>query len=346
MTAYSISQLHVAFIVRATVKDGLGHLVRSLSVLLEMRGLANVQLFLLGDTSGRHLIEESGVSWAECRSDQACVHLVLAQRPPVVVFDTLHFDQAAFDFLADKVVTISLSPVFSCMDDVGYLFHRTLHEAPEWRGGRSFPKVYKGLKYTVLPAWLTRVTTRQYRENLHEHKQSIAISMGGSDAPNRTLSLLKELSRNPKKLVIWVALGDAYTHSYEDLLRCAKENRQEIILVKSNESMWRVLRNASLVICAGGLTTYEAAYVGIPSINILQNAEWSYLFSELSSEKICYVLQPSEYVFVDAAGLVSELLLDSERLLAMHNLSKGLIPSGGARRIAKIIASLRGPQTL
>lgn len=340
------SLICVAFVVRASTKNGLGHLVRSLSVLREMQNLAEVRLFLLGDMSGRHLVEESGISSRDCNSDEVCARWVMELKPKIIVFDTLYFEQAAFNLLANSAVTVSLSPVFSRMGRVEHLFHRTKYEDPCWRNGGVFPKVHKGLKYTVLPARLKRIATRLFREHLYERKLSIAISMGGTDAPNRTLALLQELGRFPQKLVVWVALGDAYTHSYEELLRSAKENKQEIILLKSNESMWRVLRNASLVICAGGLTTYEAAYVGIPSINILQSAEWSYLFRELADESVCFILDPAEYAIATAASLVNELMNDRDRLLCMHKSSRRLIPGGGAKRIAqKIVRLERNPQS-
>lgn len=333
-------QVRIAFVVRASVVDGLGHLIRSLSVLQEIRDLAHVRLFLLGDLSGRHLVKESDVSWDDCRSDEECASLVLKYQPQIVVFDTLNFEKHAFDQLARSALTVSLSPVFSQMEDVAHIFHRTLREPPWWRNEKKFPKVHKGLRYAVLPSWLKRVTTKHYREHLQERKLSIAISMGGSDAPNRTLALLQELSKYPQKLVIWVALGEAYTHSYEDLLKCAQENRQEIILLKSNESMWRVFRNVSLVICAGGLTTYEAAFVGIPSINILQSQEWAFLFSELTSKNICYVLNPTECSISKAGAIVSKFASERDELLSMHKRSKRVIPGGAATRIAREIVDL------
>lgn len=340
MVTNPIEPTRVAFVVRASVGDGLGHLIRSLCVLREIHELSCAQLFLLGDLSGRHLVKESGTSWVDCHSDEECANQVLKYQPKIVVFDTLNFERRAFDQIARIALTVSLSPVFSQMDDVEHIYHRTLHEPPWWRTGKKFPKVHKGLQYAVLPAWLKRVPTRHYREHLHEGKLSIAISMGGSDAPNRTLALLQELSRYPQKLVIWVALGEAYTHSYEDLLHCAQENRQEIILLKSNESMWRVFRNVSLVICAGGLTTYEAAFVGIPSINILQSAEWAFLFSELANKNVCYVLNPTECSISKAVSIVSDLASSREKLLSMHKRSKRVIPGGAATRIAKEIVAL------
>ena len=49
----------VVFLVRASLRDGLGHLVRSLCVLRALATRVPVHLFVLGDSSGTHLIDEA-----------------------------------------------------------------------------------------------------------------------------------------------------------------------------------------------------------------------------------------------------------------------------------------------
>jgi len=330
----------ILFIVRASMRDGLGHLVRSLCVLRELLPLAPIHLVLLGDGSGSHLVEAAGVPCTRCETDDAAEAEALRQKARVVVFDTLRFEDAAFTRIANAKVTVSLSPVFSIMNRVDHLFHRTEKESPAWNRSGPFPKVHKGLRYAVLPSWLKRVSTQNYREQLQEDKLAVAISMGGTDAPNRTLALLKLFGKCPVRLVLFVALGDAYTHSYEELLVTAEHNRQEVILLKSNESMWRVLKNASLLLCAGGLTTYEAAYIGLPSINILQHAEWAYLFEELVERGACLTFPPIESSLEMAVDRVCQFERQRNDLLLMHQATKRLIPGNGARRVAKHVAQL------
>jgi spore coat polysaccharide biosynthesis predicted glycosyltransferase SpsG len=330
----------IAFVVRASASDGLGHLVRTLCVIQEIGAIARPHLFLLGDISGHHLIEEVGVQWTYSATDAECAAEVIEYRPRSIVFDTLHFSAEAFETFPSDIQKISLSPVFSCMQEIDHLFHRTKYEPASWGELEKFPYVHKGLKYTILPSWLKRVSHKNYHDQLVERRLAIAISMGGTDALNRTLELLKLFNQKKEKLVIWVAIGEAYAHSYEQLLSCAADNRQEVILVKSNESMWRVLKNASLVICAGGLTTYEAAYIGIPSINILQNANWSYLFDEIAESNVCYVIKPSGDDVKLAVDLTISLVKNRNKLHEMHKATRGLIPSGGARNVARRIASL------
>jgi spore coat polysaccharide biosynthesis predicted glycosyltransferase SpsG len=303
---------------------------------------ATAHLLLLGDGSGTHLVRDACLTWVDCPDDLYCAYQVHIIHPQTVVFDTLFFESAPFKSISLHSITVSLSPVFSCLQNVDHLFHRTSFEDPLWKNTKCFPQIHKGLEYTVLPAHLKKVADEQYFETLSEQKLSIAISMGGADAANRTLALLQELSCYPQNLLIWIALGEAYTHSYEELLLCAKHSRQEVILLKSNESMWRVLSNVSLIICAGGLTTYEAAYVGIPSINILHSEKWTYLFKELSNSGVCHIIKPSEQAISDTARLVSELADDREKLNQMHKLSKKIIPSEGSKKIARKIVDLKG----
>ena len=332
----------IVFIVRSALRDGLGHLVRSLAVLLELRSLHPVRLLLLGDGSGRHLLEMGDIECIACGSDTEAAATAVQMSARMIVFDTLRFEEEAFAALPGEVPMISLSPVFSRMADVDHLFHRTSKVDPSWPSEGKFPKVHRGLHYSVLPRWLKRISTTTYHEHLCEDKLGVAISMGGTDAPNRTLTLLKLFGQCRAPLVLFVALGDAYTHSYAQLLQVAEANRQEVILLKSNESMWRVLKSAvSLIVCAGGLTTYEAAFVGLPTINILQTASWAYLFEELADSGACRVLPPGEASLLAVVEMVEGLAMQQRDDLAeMHMATKGLIPEGGASRIATKIHSI------
>lgn len=330
----------LVFVVRASVRDGLGHLVRSLCVLRELVQRAPVHLLLAGDASGSHLIDESNIPWTLCLSDDLAAGEVLRRRARVVVFDTLTFEDSAFDRLPKCTIKVSLSPVFSQMGKMQHLFHRTVYEDPAWANEPTFPKIHKGLCYAVLPSWLKRVTLCHYREHVQEERLAVAVSMGGTDAPNRTLALLKLFGQCPARLVLFVALGDAYTHSYEELLATAAQNRQEIILLKSNESMWRVVRTVSLLVCAGGLTTYEAAFIGLPAINILQHEAWAFLFEELAGAGACITLPPQPDSLKSAVQMVADFASNRNALTKMHLASKGLLREGGGRRIAAKLMAL------
>jgi spore coat polysaccharide biosynthesis predicted glycosyltransferase SpsG len=330
----------VDFVVRSSIQDGLGHLVRSLCVAKELVGAVPVRVIRIGDGSGAHLVAEAGLPSIDCPNDEDAAAAVVSDGARLCVFDTLRFDASSFARIADDATTVSLSPEFSCLASTDHLVHRTEQEDPRWNKAHGFPRIHKGLRYTILPGWLKRIPECTYREHASEERLAVAISMGGSDASNRTLELLELLNEAPCSLVVFIALGDAYTHSYEKLLRHAESNRQEVILVKSNESMWRVLRTASLLLCAGGLTTYEAVFVGIPSINVLQRNEWSYLFEELTESGACITVPPSKGAYELTIARVVELYQNRSSLFAMHAATKGRVPRGGAKRVASLLCRL------
>jgi spore coat polysaccharide biosynthesis predicted glycosyltransferase SpsG len=331
----------IVFVARASIKDGLGHLVRTLCVMKELPSTKEALLLALGDGAGRHLIEAAQVPCRWCVSDDDAASEVSALHPETVVFDTLRFDDTSFERIKSAALVASLSPVFNQMHRVDELFHRTEKEDPTWAHLPTRPRIHKGLQFAVLPAWLKRVDLQRYTEHVAEERLAVAISMGGTDAPNRTLQLLKLLGNCPTKLVLYVALGDGYTHSYEELLSCARSNHHEIILLKSNESMWRVLSSCSLVICSGGLTTYEAAFIGLPAVNILQDARWAYLFEELCERGACRTLAPGADCLQQAVELVRYFSVNRADLTGMHRATRGLIPAGGARQIATALNSLQ-----
>ncbi|MCB1208117.1 MAG: hypothetical protein KDK97_02260 [Verrucomicrobiales bacterium] len=164
--------------------------------------------------------------------------------------------------------------------------------------------------------------------------------MGGSDAPNRTLSVLNELKKASCSLLIWVALGEAYTHSYEDLVAAVRGTKHEVILIKSNESMWRVLQGSCVLICSSGLTPYEAAFVGLPSIILPERQEGLFLVRELEEKGACRILPSGADGMLDLRRLIEEWEADRSVIQAYHDAAIKLIKAHGTRRVARAIKRL------
>ena len=51
--------------------------------------------------------------------------------------------------------------------------------------------------------------------------------------------------------------------------------------------MWRVMGNCALAILAGGLTTAEAVYAGLPTINLFEKEEHKTIMSDLIKKGVC-----------------------------------------------------------
>ena len=162
---------------------------------------------------------------------------------------------------------------------------------------------------------------------------------GRFDAANKTLHVLRALATVKADCLIWVLLGEGYAHSYNTLVETvSRDSRHEIVLAKTNRTMWHVMSQCAVAVLAGGLTTIEAVYAGLPSINLSEKPEHSALMQELFALGVCMDGGPFERPALDA--MVKEVtLLSSNRnkLWEIRNQTKGLLDLNGPSRVMEEI---------
>lgn len=337
----SLDTPRILFVCRGSVQDGIGHVTRTRAVAKAMQELAVVSVVAIGGHFVNNLLDGLDMDFSVVPSTPDVVSIATEFRPDVVVFDLLHIDEPTFGALTREVVSVSLSPVFTHIEDVDVLFHRTRVTDPAWSRLGHPPQIRSGLKYAVLGEECQRIPTPVFREAMTRERLSVAVSMGGTDAANKTLKVLDALRENGSPLLLWVLLGEGYEHSFHDLVDCAQAARHEVILAKTNDSMWHILRNCAVAVLAGGTTTYQAVYAGLPSINLLERDEQYYLLEELVEEGavLCAGTQ-FEAALQQLNGMIQRCGDDRARLSAMHERSRGLIDGRGASRIAQEIVDL------
>lgn len=331
--------IRVAFICRGSLSDGLGHVMRSRTVALEMSRQIRVKFVIIGDSYIDSLISDRGLEYEIHSDEESAVKSVEEFKPHVIVYDLTHIGDCNFQLLAKDRMTTSLSPVFNRLADVNLFFNRTRYLGDDTINDPNGPEIRAGLQYTVVRENCNWIPTELYLDTLNKQPLSIVISMGGADANNRTLSVLNAIRSVNAPLLIWVLLGEGYGHSYEELVEAVKKDSQhEIILAKTRDSMWRIMSTCSLVILAGGTITYEAACAGIPSINIFDNEEHMFLVRELVEAGVCI---SAGFPLEDALSVVKSNLIYFENhrniLHQMHLKCRNLIPVDGKARVAKEI---------
>jgi spore coat polysaccharide biosynthesis predicted glycosyltransferase SpsG len=330
----------VLFCCRGSAADGLGHVIRTRAVVDRLPDGVEAELLVLG--ADRHpvaLLDGVRVPWTIEASDAALAERVDAFDPGVVVLDTIRLEQPVFSHVAADRVTASLSPIFDRLDEVDVAFSRTRYGSDG--SVPDAPNRRHGLPYAIVRPDCVRIETPTFERHLRESPLSVAVTMGGADAPNRTLEVVEALRGMAAPATFWVLLGEGYAHSYNDLVEAVRlDHRHEVILAKTKQSMWRILRNCSLAILAGGVTTYEAAYAGLPSINLLEQADHTFLVRELvehgAAECIAGPVGQGEAL----RAAVDRLEADRASLLRMHRACHGLIDGRGASRVLDEVLAL------
>ena len=330
--------VRMLLVCRGSAADGLGHVIRTRAFAERLPASVDARLVVLGDGVAAPLLDGLDIEWSIARDDRVLISHADAMQPDVVVFDTIPLERFVFRALAGRATTVSLSPIFDHLEDVDIAFNRTRYE----RHGAAVAENRRyGLDYAILRAGCEQIDTGVYRRNVGRERISIAVSMGGADAPNRTLHVVQGLRDLAAPATFWVLLGEGYDHSYHQLVDAVRQdNRHEVILAKTNQSMWTILQNCSLAILAGGVTTYEAVYAGLPSVNLFESPDHRFLVRELVEAGAAVDGGVVAGDGVDTMrGAVAALEADREALLDMHLRSRGMLDRHGADRVVADIVS-------
>lgn len=311
------------FITEGSQRSGLGHLYRVRSFALNCLKEPSFDFRIYPEISSNLLSIFSDLD------DKLLLNLdyknlineIILFKPDYIIFDLLKFNTMIFEqlkFLGIK--TVSLSPIFNHLNNVDLLFTRGSLKKPDG------PKVFSGIEYVVIGNHVRRIDNAVYNSNLKTKQLSIAVALGGTDAPNKTLKVIESLAKYNKPLLIWVMLGEGYSHSYTQLVDIIKKNcSHEIVLVRTNDSMWNILQNCVLAITAGGITAYEAAYAGLPTINIVAKEEHKSLLTDLIYNDIAFIngVFPN-YSEDELIELINKLNCDRKLLFNMHIKTKSI----------------------
>ena len=263
-------------------------------------------------------------------------------RSNVLIIDLLTLELDSIKSLRTNYKTIiSLSPVFNHFEFVDILFSRF-----KYLNYNQFPNltVHGDLKYTIVNSNHNKIIKKTFEQNLKQHDCfNVAISMGGADADNLTLSIIKTLLELDVRLRIWVVLGEGYQHSIDEMnLLINTRTIHDFVYVKSKVHFWEVIRNCNLGIFAGGVTMYESLYMGLPSINFTIN---KMQFQLLENEfKDCLYINNLGEIQSSSLLRLKELIIEyntnRSSLLKIHSNVKKMVDGKGTLRIVKKIAKL------
>lgn len=123
--------------------------------------------------------------------------------------------------------------------------------------------------FALLRSEFSEWRERSLEGRIDRNVENILITMGGADAENYTLQILKEIkkSKYAKKCVFTVIIGGAYPHT--NILNEFVNSSGLTISVSSNvKNMAEIMNNSDLCIGAAGSTSWERCCLGLPTITV------------------------------------------------------------------------------
>lgn len=320
---------------RGSIQEGLGHLLRTRTFARHAATLHEVEVVAIVEPELENLLAGLDCPVRFVQTDAAALLRVRAFAPDALLFDTTRFEAGLMDDAAASGFLLgSISPVFEHLSRMDLVFTRSRRN-PAFGNAR----VLGGLEYAIFNDRCLVIDDATYERNLARPDLPIAVCMGGADAANKTLLILEALASLEEPTTIWVLLGEGYAHSYNQLVDTVRGDlRHEVILAKASRSMWRILGNCALGLMAGGLTTVEAVYAGLPTINLFDRPEHAGMLTELFEAGVCLngglvfgrSLQPT-------LEALRRLSAGRDELRAMRERTKGLVDALGPVRVLREI---------
>lgn len=162
----------------------------------------------------------------------------------------------------------------------------------------------------------------------------VLVTLGGSDPDNVALKVIQGLQRvDVPGLEAVVVVGGSNPH-YEQLQAAVKASPTPISLERNVTNMPELMAWADVAIGAGGSTTWELAFMGLPSLVLVLADNQRAIAEKLGEMGVAVNLGWHEYVSVaEIAQAMKQLLVSSGMRVKMSRCGRELIDGKGTARI-------------
>jgi UDP-2,4-diacetamido-2,4,6-trideoxy-beta-L-altropyranose hydrolase len=234
---------------------------------------------------------------------------ILATHPDAwVVLDGYHFDES----YQQRVKEVGHRLLV--IDDMAHLKHyyadvvlnQNLHAEQLHYSGEPHTRLLLGTRYALLRreflAW------RGWKREIPQAARRVLVTLGGGDPENHTLKVIQALQEvDVPDLEAIVVVGASNPHA--DVLEAAsRQSRVPIRLVRNARNMPELMANADVAVTGGGISSWELAFMGLPSL-ILAWADSQYPIARA----------------LDAAGVAQELRSHRDRNMPATDMGRILV---------------------
>jgi len=334
----------IVFRVDGGAEIGMGHVYRSLAIADELCSIssADVQFLMSVDhPEGVKGVSDAGYTVRVLSNGgvDAIVEAIQEYSPNIVVNDRPFLEEDYLEALSK--LGASTVNLVDTLEDIEKPAEITSMIIATMRVDQlELEDYYAGPEFAIL-----RESFAGRAKPVRADAREVVISFGGSDPQGLTLKVLRALDESRRELGVKAILGPAFSYGQE-LRELLPKLHYQPILLENVEHMAEILSEADLVFCAGGMTVYEIAALGVPGIVMCQNARevrrMEHFARSGSVEHLGLGTEVEEKRITEAA---EALLANETRRRAMSESGRKLVDARGAQRVAEVVnnAVPRGP---
>jgi UDP-2,4-diacetamido-2,4,6-trideoxy-beta-L-altropyranose hydrolase len=334
----------VIFRADASAEIGTGHVMRCLALAQTLQDASGRPIFLMAP--GAPSLEERLVSermeilpilsWPGS-GDDADETARLAQKVGAswVVADGYHFDAAYQRFVKDA----GLSLLF--IDDnrhadyyyADIVLNQNLHASESlYRKRERYTRLLLGTDFVLLRREFLK--WRDWRREIPDVARKVLVTLGGSDPNNVTLSVIQALQQvkvDGLEAVVVVGRGN---RRYEELQFAVRNSLPNIRLVRNVTNMPELMAWADVAVAAGGITAWELAFMGLPSLVIVLADNQERVAEQLKTTAMAVNLRSSKNLSPsEICEPLNLVMVTAQRREEMARRGKMLVDGEGSNRV-------------
>lgn len=271
---------------------------------------------------------------------QATAALARASGAEWVVVDGYHFDAAYQRALAAAGLRVL------CIDDNGeagdyacdIVLNQNLHADPALYAARgAATRLLLGPRFVLLRAeFLER---GQPVRTFAPVASRILVTLGGGHAAAALLTVIEALAAVDLELDVTVVTG-ATPDGGARLRARASAIRGSVTLIERTDAMPDLMASAELAVSAGGSTSWELAYMGLPAAVVTMAPNQVGAVTALLERGIVADLGPDDRLEAGpVARVIGELARDAERRRRMSAAGQALVDGRGVSRVIDAVHS-------
>ena len=241
---------------------GLGNVNRCLSIAKVLSKNGHNPIFFISSKSTELLIKDYGyksILINQLKNKTLISALIKKLKIKILIIDSKKKEIINFKFLKNKVKIVLI-------DNQNSTQYADLVVLPGVKEQFLNPPAncLIGSKYIILNPNFKKIKTSKL-------KNTIFISMGGSDKYDITSRIIKPLKKTKLDFTAFIILGKFYSNSKK--IHRILQNDKRFILVDNPQNLHEIIAKCQFGIISFGITVYEAAALNIPTLVISHSFE-------------------------------------------------------------------------
>jgi len=206
-------------------------------------------------------------------------------------------------------------------------------------------KLLLGTKYVLLRREFLKY--RGFKRQIPEKAKKILVTLGGADPDNVTLKVIKALNLiNDPDLEVKIVVGPSNPH-IESLKKEIFRSPFSVLLSPPVSNMADLMAWADVAISGGGSTSWELAFMGVPSLIIILADNQDQIAKSLDANKIAINLGWSVCtVPIELAQALIKVLKATSMRTQISQYGQNLIDGRGCERLIYALREQAQPHNL